>query len=421
MKRDVLTQTIRRAGFLAVAFLFSLAAFSASVLRAQGGPNRVALVVQFGPDATLVTECVTFSEPEITGEELLRRSSFNVLFDLSGFGAAVCSINGTGCDVTAGEPCFCQCAGGGDCTYWSYWHLQNGQWVYSDKGASNYLVHDGDVEGWRWGTGQMNQWADPPAIISFEEVCAPPPTDTPTPTATPTPTPTPTSTPTEVPLSVTFEADHEQLYAGECTFLRWSITGAHSAFLEGDKVKLNDALRVCPSSTRTYRLLVSHSGGETESLVTITVLPARPTATPTRTPTYTPTPRATGTSQPTPTPTLTPTPPPPTTPAPTSNAAMAPAAAATQPPASAIQSETTEAVATPAATTPTTPPQVVARAQAPAAPAQPQAERGATRQARSSPTARMDLARVMILAGIGGVSAIGLAAISIYLSRRRSS
>ncbi|RLC66222.1 MAG: hypothetical protein DRI48_05180, partial [Chloroflexi bacterium] len=41
-------------------------------------PNRVGLVVRFG-DGSLVTRCVEFSEPEISGYDVLTRSGLNVV------------------------------------------------------------------------------------------------------------------------------------------------------------------------------------------------------------------------------------------------------------------------------------------------------------------------------------------------------
>ncbi|HET7090026.1 MAG TPA: hypothetical protein VFL17_15425, partial [Anaerolineae bacterium] len=59
----------------------------------------------------------------------------------------------------------CSCAFPPD--YWSYWHLRDGSWAYASVGASSYTVHDGDVEGWSWGAGE------PPALFTFDQICAP--------------------------------------------------------------------------------------------------------------------------------------------------------------------------------------------------------------------------------------------------------
>ena len=45
----------------------------ASAARAQGGDHRAGLVIRFG-DGSVQTQCVSFGESSITGEELLQRS-----------------------------------------------------------------------------------------------------------------------------------------------------------------------------------------------------------------------------------------------------------------------------------------------------------------------------------------------------------
>jgi uncharacterized repeat protein (TIGR01451 family) len=120
--------------------------------------NRAGLVVDFG-DGSYITRCVAFSEPTISGMELLLRSDLTVVAE----GGTVCDIEGeSGCSV---GNCFCQCpAGGGSCLYWAYWHLIDGIWSYATGGATLYDVHDGDVEGWTWGT-------EAPPVVPFEQIC----------------------------------------------------------------------------------------------------------------------------------------------------------------------------------------------------------------------------------------------------------
>lgn len=127
---------------------------------AQTG-NRVALVVRFD-DETVVTRCVTFSEAQISGYEVLDRSGLKIVADFSGMGAAICKIEDTGC---SDSNCFCKSPP----DYWSYWHLDGEAWVYAQAGASGHQVSDGDVEGWSWGP------AKPPPVIPFDEICTPPP------------------------------------------------------------------------------------------------------------------------------------------------------------------------------------------------------------------------------------------------------
>ena len=151
-------------------------------------PHKVALVLDFG-DGRFTTRCIEFSADEISGEEVLNRSGMTVVFEhVPQLGSAVCKIEDVGCDFPA-ETCFCQCEGV-PCYYWSYWYVENGQWVYSGKGTGNRVARDGDMEGWVWGDGNT-----PPTWLPFLQVCVPP-TETPTPSLTPTETPIPTDTPT---------------------------------------------------------------------------------------------------------------------------------------------------------------------------------------------------------------------------------
>lgn len=154
---------------------------------AQQVPNRAGLVVRFGDQRT-ETRCVEFSEPEITGLELLERSGLGLAVDYQAGGAAICSINDTGCPA---DDCFCQCAGGADCVYWSFWQHQSNGWRYSAGGAGVIIVRDGELNGWSWGPGSVTE-AIPPQETSFDEICvaAAPSTPTFVPTSPPLVLPT---------------------------------------------------------------------------------------------------------------------------------------------------------------------------------------------------------------------------------------
>lgn len=132
---------------------------------AASDDNRVAVVVNLGEE--VVTRCVAFTEPEITGFQALERSGLPLEIDLQAGGAAVCRIDGAGCPS---DDCFCSCRGGGDCLYWSYWHLTAGAWQYATGGAGVHKVSDGMVDGWVWGPGSVTQ-ATPPPVVTFDEVC----------------------------------------------------------------------------------------------------------------------------------------------------------------------------------------------------------------------------------------------------------
>ena len=151
------------AGFLLLAVL---ALPWATVVGAQDGGSRAALVVRY-EDGSVETKCVAFSEPAMTGEELLQRSGLAVVMDYNAMtGGAVCSIQGIGCSV---QDCFCRCQGA-DCQYWAYYHWVDGGWRYSQLGASGYQIKNGSLEGWSWGPGNFSSGTEPPAI-KFEEIC----------------------------------------------------------------------------------------------------------------------------------------------------------------------------------------------------------------------------------------------------------
>lgn len=129
--------------------------------------NRAALVV-VTDEETAVTRCVGFTEPQISGYELLQRSQLPLEVEVVGMGATMCSIAGAGCPA---DDCFCRCRGGGECVYWSYWHGgADGAWTYAQLGATGYQVSDGALEGWVWGPGTLTE-ASPPPAVTFGEVC----------------------------------------------------------------------------------------------------------------------------------------------------------------------------------------------------------------------------------------------------------
>ncbi len=151
--------------------------------------NRVGLVV-IHDDGTVVQQCISFIEPEISSLQVLERSGLDLNYEAgNALGAAICRIDAEGCSFPE-EDCFCQCLEP-PCKYWSYWYRSDGDWFYSSAGASNRRVRNGDMEAWVWSEGTLNTSADrrPPEDVVFDTVCLPP-------TATPTVTPTATETAT---------------------------------------------------------------------------------------------------------------------------------------------------------------------------------------------------------------------------------
>ena len=75
---------------LTLAMLVMLIALLSASVNAQGGGNRAALVVRAG-DGSVQTKCVSFSEPAISGEELLTRSGMTVVIN-SNSGIGGCGV-----------------------------------------------------------------------------------------------------------------------------------------------------------------------------------------------------------------------------------------------------------------------------------------------------------------------------------------
>ncbi|MFO7541018.1 MAG: prenyltransferase/squalene oxidase repeat-containing protein [Chloroflexota bacterium] len=130
-----------------------------------GAANQAALIIVL-EDGLTVERCVDFAEPEITGLELLQRSGLDLALNISGSGAAVCSIEGTGCPA---DDCFCECSGA-DCVYWAYWYQQADEWVYAQVGAASYQVSPGQIQAWVWGLGSPTEAPMPPDV-TFADVC----------------------------------------------------------------------------------------------------------------------------------------------------------------------------------------------------------------------------------------------------------
>ena len=149
---------------------------------AAASPHRAAVIVDTG--ATVHKVVITFTEDSITGIEALQSAGANPVVYSMGPGGAVCRIFGVGRD--AGP----NCLGGqdGDNRYWAYFRAPAGtsSFTYSRVGAGTARVHDGDVEGWKFGTGTA------PAFVSLASLTPPPP---PPPPTTPTTKPAGTVTP----------------------------------------------------------------------------------------------------------------------------------------------------------------------------------------------------------------------------------
>ncbi len=108
------------------------------------------------------TVCVHFTADSITGTQALDLAGVSPVYRGYGTtGAAVCSLCQQGCPADGS----CLTCGGAD--YWQYYKSPAGSsaYTYSIGGAGASQVHDGDIEGWKWGHSVQ------PPHVSFESVC----------------------------------------------------------------------------------------------------------------------------------------------------------------------------------------------------------------------------------------------------------
>lgn len=296
----------KRTGFLRHSFgvrlLWLLVCLMTGLALVQAdGPNKAGLVISFGDE--VMTQCVEFTEAQISGYDLLRQAGLNINADISsGLGAAVCRIGEQGCDYPA-EDCFCACQGE-PCIFWSYWNLVDKEWIFSGFGATSNPVSDGQVQGWAWGEGSPGGVGVKPPLHTFDQICAAEPTSTATatatathtataiPTATPIPTNTPlptatataTATPGSTPIIHHFTADKRTIFQGESTTLSWDLSEAKGAYLAYDgqeqPVIAPGDITVSPVQNTVYTLIARNNDGENRVQVTITVHNVTATPTP---------------------------------------------------------------------------------------------------------------------------------------------
>lgn len=137
---------------------------------AASGPNRAVVVADSGTG--VVVRGIEFEGESISGVEALQLAGLApVLQGFDGQGGAVCALQGVGCP-SDGSCLTCDARG----YYWAYHRAPagSGGFTYSRAGAGATRVHDGDVEGWKWGTGS------PPPFHSFASVFPAPTTPPPT-------------------------------------------------------------------------------------------------------------------------------------------------------------------------------------------------------------------------------------------------
>ena len=156
---------------LVVASVAAGAGVAPSVATAAS-PHQAAVIVDTGGAVQKVV--ITFSEDSISGIDALQRAGANPVVYAMGPGAAVCRLYGVGRDSGP------NCLGGadGDNRYWAYFRAPAGtsSFKYSSIGGGVSRVHDGDVEGWKFGTGTAPPFA---SLASLLPPPPPPPTSPP--------------------------------------------------------------------------------------------------------------------------------------------------------------------------------------------------------------------------------------------------
>jgi hypothetical protein len=181
--------------FCAFGLLLLLGGLGAVPVPVRGQASAAIGVMIRYPDGHIESLCVSAPPGGITGLEVLQQAGVPLRVETQSGGVTVCAMRGQGC-ADPSAPCFCQCQGGGDCLYWTYYHWQGGRWVVATLGASNTPARPGVVEGGGWGA--------PPPAPSGAALCGlaapaasptpPQATATPRPPAPPTRRPVPTST-----------------------------------------------------------------------------------------------------------------------------------------------------------------------------------------------------------------------------------
>lgn len=136
------------------------------------GAHRAMVVVETG--ATTYQKVISFDGDSVTGIQALALAGADpVVYSFSGQGGAVCRLFGVGRD--AGP----NCLGGadGDSRYWAYFRAPSGtsSFTYSRAGGGSTQVRDGDVEGWKFGTGTAPAWSPVPPEPATTTTTAPAP------------------------------------------------------------------------------------------------------------------------------------------------------------------------------------------------------------------------------------------------------
>ncbi len=174
--------------------------------------GAVGIVVRHG-DGRILYAYVPLASDHLTGAEALQKSGLTLNVAVgSAYGAAVCAIDGEGCESPK-ENCFCK-SYGSPSFYWHYYTRgPDGAWRNASIGAGNRVLHDGDVDGWSWTSGDSAL-----ASVTLAQIAAAvQPTTAPLALLTPTPTvmaDVPTAAPTQgAAVATATAADHPRVAA----------------------------------------------------------------------------------------------------------------------------------------------------------------------------------------------------------------
>ncbi len=128
------------AAALLAAALLLLALLPAPKISADG-PDEAHILVQFGKNEAIVRP-ISFTAP-ISGLAALEMTGLDIVTTVTGFGPAVCAIEGVG-DSAA------NCFSSG---FWAYSFWTGSAWESYLVGAGSSVVNDGAIELWSWSPG----------------------------------------------------------------------------------------------------------------------------------------------------------------------------------------------------------------------------------------------------------------------------
>ena len=141
-----------------------LVTLSAGVAFGNGTTTKQIGLVIYHSDGTVHTEIVTVPS-EATTFDVLKAADISLVSHDSGWGPAVCAIDGDGC--TDPSNCFCDPK-----HFWAYWHLKSDDtWETSSVGVGAYTPQDGSVEGFSWSgfDASWNPTVQPP-VYTFDQI-----------------------------------------------------------------------------------------------------------------------------------------------------------------------------------------------------------------------------------------------------------